>query len=300
MIVLKEHSINAYKLTFKGTGMEKSRDIIFTKLIRPATYWLMFLLHGSFVQDQKLRYKSMYSYPDIAGKHALLFGCWEGWNIDAAVNLAKERVGNQNLGCFLDIGANLGVYSVNLAEHFEKTYAFEPAVIARHVLQANVLSNKLGHSIEVVELGLSNDKTTLEFFVDPANSGMSSLVKSPTNADFEKTMIDLVRGDDFLKDKNSHKVSFMKVDVENHEFEVLQGLTNTIERDKPLIQLELDGASEIAKKIDSYLKDLGYTQKLVLKDTYFTKFLRKFFGIYPSPVEIDVLEKRFYQAVWYT
>ena len=273
---------------------------LFRKAIRPVTYYLMFRLHSLYTKDQKSRYKSMYSYPDIAGKHALVNGCWEGWNIDAAINLAKQRVGNQNLGCFMDIGANLGVYSVNLAEHFEKTYAFEPALIARHVLQANVLSNKLGQSIEVVELGLSNDATTLEFFVDPANSGMSSLVKSRANADFEKTRIDVVRGDDFLKDKNSHKVSLMKVDVENHEFEVLQGLTKTIERDKPLIQLEIDGASEAAKKIDSYLKDLGYTKKLVLKDTYFTKFLRKYFGIYPSPVEIDGLEERFYQAVWYT
>ena len=279
--------------------MKKSRDFLFRKLIRPATYYLMFRLYSLFVQDQKIRYKNMYSYPDIAGKYALLSGCWEGWNIDAALNLVRHRFGNEPLGCFMDIGANLGVYSVNLAEHFEKTYAFEPAVIARHVLRANVLSNRLGHSVEVVELGLSNEEKSLEFYVDPANSGMSSLVKSHANADFEKTTIDLVRGDDFLKHKDTHKIYFMKVDVENHEFEVLQGLTGTIKRDKPLIQLEVDGSNEVAEKIDSYLKDLGYARKLVLKDTIFTKIQRKFFGIYPGPVEVAILEKKFYQAVWY-
>ena len=280
--------------------MKKSRDVFFIRLIRPATYWFLFVLYDLFIQDQRLRYKSTYSYPDIAGKHSLLNGCWEGWNIDAAYGLLKRRVGNQNLGCFMDIGANLGVYSVNLAEYFEKTYAFEPAVIARHVLKANVLSNKLAQRIEVVDLGLSNEQATAEFFVDPANSGMSSLVKSRANADFEKTTIDLVRGDDFLKEKRSSKVSYMKIDVENHELEVLQGLASTIARDKPLIQLELDGASERYDKIDIYLKNLGYSSKLVHNYTLFNRFLRKYFGIYPDLVEVDVLEKRFYQAVWYT
>lgn len=272
---------------------------LFRMLIRPVTYFLMFQLHSLYIKDQKLRYKSTYSYPDIAGKYSLINGCWEGWNIDAVINILKQHAGYQNLGCFLDVGANLGVYSVNLAEHFKKTYAFEPAVIARHILKANVLSNKLEDSIEIVELGLSNNNTTLEFFVDPANSGMSSLDKSRTSANFEKTFIDVVRGDNFLKDLK-HKVSFIKIDVENHELEVLQGLTDTIKRDKPLIQVELDGTSESAKKIDSFLKDLGYTQKLALKDNYLTKIMRKFFGVYSKPVLIDILDKKFYQAVWYT
>ncbi len=54
----------------------------------------------------------------------------------------------------------------------------------------------------------------------------------------------------------SHPVSLIKIDVEGHEFEVIKGMANLLERDKPVLIIE-GSRSEV----DKLLKGLGYSDK---------------------------------------
>ena len=101
------------------------------------------------------------------------------------------------MGTFLDVGANLGCYSVNLADNFETVLSFEPAPIARRVLEANILSNCLTNClVKPVAVGNQNGEISLHY--NPENSGMASVnpLHQSENTKYEKVAI--VRLDDAI------------------------------------------------------------------------------------------------------
>ncbi len=52
-------------------------------------------------------------------------------------------------------------------------------------------------------------------------------------------------------------VSFIKIDVEKHEFEVLKGAVETLKRDKPVLYIEIH-TKELVSQILPFLSNLGY------------------------------------------
>jgi FkbM family methyltransferase len=123
---------------------------------------------------------------------------------------------------FLDIGANIGIFAANIAKFRVlfpdfKIYAFEPNLDTAARLRANVES--LG--VEVFEIALSDRNGTLEF-VDGAMSNVFSTVEnaSPYSITGERRVCECRRLADLPIQGDS---LVMKIDVEGHEWEVLQG-----------------------------------------------------------------------------
>ena len=57
-----------------------------------------------------------------------------------------------------------------------------------------------------------------------------------------------------------NKISFIKIDVEGHELEVIEGAKNTIKRDKPVLLVEIEKQytkKEVAESIN-FINSLGY------------------------------------------
>src|SRR6056300_1027810 len=54
--------------------------------------------------------------------------------------------------------------------------------------------------------------------------------------------------------------SVVKIDVEGHELEVLEGAKETLEKHKPMILIELLPHIENSKKARAFLEELGYTE----------------------------------------
>jgi hypothetical protein len=68
-----------------------------------------------------------------------------------------------------------------------------------------------------------------------------------------ETKVDCRRLDDIYK---GGRVSIIKIDVEGHELQVLEGARDTIKRDLPTILIEIHEYDE--SKVPSLLKELGY------------------------------------------
>jgi len=60
-------------------------------------------------------------------------------------------------------------------------------------------------------------------------------------------------------------IDIIKIDVEGHELEVLQGMSKMLKRDKPKIIIELLSEKDILKS-DKFLKELGYKFKMRCDD----------------------------------
>jgi FkbM family methyltransferase len=158
-------------------------------------------------------------------------------------------------GAAIDVGANIGFYTFRMSRCFAHVYAFEPNAFVSSPIRAARLAN-----VSLFDLGLSNLEETAELHIPVVGkvvlSGWASL--KPGNCpDAERHLVrrvDLTTLDRFdLAD-----VALIKIDVEGHEFEVLQGARATIEKSHPLLIVEIK-ASRFAL-VNALLSGYGYSR----------------------------------------
>lgn len=137
----------------------------------------------------------------------------------------------------LDIGANIGWYSLNLSKEFKnvRIFAFEPVPKTYNYLRSNVILNNIT-GIDIYNLGFSDNEKDINIFLNPDCSGNSSLANlsgSTENIICKFTTVDL-----FVR-KNNLKIDFIKCDVEGAELLVFKGAIEMLKRDKPVVFTEM-------------------------------------------------------------
>lgn len=155
---------------------------------------------------------------------------WESYLIQKALSYLKDD------SVILDIGANIGVWSINLATKQRKIYSFEPFKSSYMALCGNIFLNKLEANITPYNIALTDDiNINYEFKLDEeCNIGGVRLIKkekdtiNPFN-DIKLSTIDML---------NLEKLDLIKLDVEGHELKVLKGGIETIKKCKPIIFFE--------------------------------------------------------------
>lgn len=148
----------------------------------------------------------------------------------------------------LDIGANIGINSICYKKIFKasKIYSFEPIKKTFNALRKNVNKNNLSKSIKTFNFGLSDKKQKASLSIPTKEQGerykyfLNSGLYSIHGKGKEKIRVNLQTLDQFVNKQKMKKVDFIKIDVEGHEFEILQGALNTIKKFKPIIQSEFN------------------------------------------------------------
>jgi FkbM family methyltransferase len=173
-------------------------------------------------------------------------------------------------GQVLDIGANLGTFCVPLAQKIPalKFHAFEPQRIIYYQLCANTIINSLDN-MYTYEAGLSNQEADIELdvpdYTTETNIGAFSIDKEVRENEYEcktsggKEKIILMTLDSI----GFENVRLIKLDVEGHELEVLQGSIETIKANNyPPIIFEAwtwkPWYQEKRKALFEYLESYGY------------------------------------------
>lgn len=156
----------------------------------------------------------------------------------------------------IDVGANVGFYTLRLCGLGAKVSAFEPNSAARSVLHHNVRLNGVESSVQVFPfaLGAENGEAALTTDLDCANH-LSTL--DGTGSSIERVQL---RALDRLMDDNrdwftDNGLTVLKVDVEGHDAEVLLGARRLIATGYPVVLVETwDGGRQIRR----FLEQLGY------------------------------------------
>ena len=136
----------------------------------------------------------------------------------------------------LDIGANIGNHSLFFAKFLdcEKVHSFEPFPSNITLLQKN-MSNFTNKS-KIYEFALSNKEGSLPLYnSQEGNFGGFSLHNYSNAISF---LVNPSINVFTLDSLNLSNISMIKIDVENHENEVLEGATQTILNNKPIIFIE--------------------------------------------------------------
>lgn len=147
-----------------------------------------------------------------------------------------DRVLGPRRGLALDIGANRGYYSYALARRLGRVVAFEP----NPAVVADLL--RLGApNLEVHNVALSSQEGCLDLFVPRVNGveqhGWASFDREnlPGAADYRVLPVRVATLDSF----RLVGVSFVKIDVEGHEAEVLRGAADTLASSRPRVLIEV-------------------------------------------------------------
>ena len=161
---------------------------------------------------------------------------------------------------FFDVGANIGIYCFLAARYGlpdAKIFAFEPQPQCIKYLNKTISLNDWENKLSVFNLGLGDKKAELELYLSGTGSTFDNSFND--NADSKKITIPVDTLDNQVEKLNIKKIDFLKIDVEGFEQKVLEGGLKTIERDKPIIFLEIaDHVRGRNYRNPNYEKTLGW------------------------------------------
>jgi len=168
----------------------------------------------------------------------------------------------------IDVGVYRGVYSYEMAKYSKIVYAFEPNPIIFKDIEKNL--KKIIKNIKLYNVALSNKEGLVSLNVPIRNKdynrknyeeyfqmGRASNHIDNTMDEIESFNVETKKLDSF---GFTNKISFIKIDVEGHEFEVIKGAENTIKENKPVLLVEIVEEYTKTKVIDTldYINSLGY------------------------------------------
>jgi FkbM family methyltransferase len=169
-------------------------------------------------------------------------------------------------GIILNIGANIGFYSVHLANSFahNEIISVEPNPEAYGTLKKNVEINNLINRIKIFNVCISDKTGTIPFTIIRGKSEYSSINdiihKSVIK---EKKEVIEVKSFTLKEITQGKKISLILMDVEGSEHLILENSKEIIEKDRPYILCECNdsllkkfGSSSL--KLTLMLNGLGY------------------------------------------
>jgi FkbM family methyltransferase len=164
----------------------------------------------------------------------------------------------------LDIGANIGYTTLAMLKRAKKVIAVEPDPHNFNILKLNVYENRYLAKCELYQIGLSNVNKEMDFWL-ASKPNLSSITKNRYS--IKSIRIQLKTLTKLLGDV---KVDFIKMDIEGHEVEVLEGgidyFSKTQHRVKILFELHPYTYSEnhsLANILRRYFK-MGFNTKYVV------------------------------------
>jgi len=168
----------------------------------------------------------------------------------------------------IDVGVYRGVYSYEMSKYSKIVHSFEPNPILLSHIEKNLkkiikninfynfaLSDE--HSIVPLKVPIRNKNYNKDNYEEHYQMGRASIHNENKFDDFEVFNVECQKLDNF---NFSNKISFIKIDVEGHEMEVIKGAEKTIKNNKPILLVEIE-EQYTKKNINDtlrYINSLGY------------------------------------------
>lgn len=165
--------------------------------------------------------------------HSIFFGLEE-----ESKNYIFKTV-KSNFNC-LDIGANIGEVSLNLAKICAqgKVYSFEPTKNTFEKLNKNIQLNSF-NNITAFNFGIGRNEAEFPIYqFQEGNDGANRIIMNAESN--QNNILEIIKIKSL--DQISHefpKIDLIKIDVEGFENEVIEGALNYIDQHRPILIIEL-------------------------------------------------------------
>lgn len=168
----------------------------------------------------------------------------------------------------VDIGANVGTYTVELQKNSKKVISFEP-------LKENIsyLKNLIKDNVKIFNYALSNKNKFAYIYIPKINFNFDYALATLNYKNIinfknqKKIKIKLIKFDQlFFNIFSSREIDFIKIDVEGHELEVLKGMNNFLKKNKPIFLIEIEKRHNLSyNEVYKFLTERNY-KSFVLKE----------------------------------
>jgi FkbM family methyltransferase len=143
----------------------------------------------------------------------------------------KKHLGLKQGGIMLDIGANIGWYTLVMAKECGlKIYSFEPDPFNFSVLKKNIKNNQIT-GVEVFQNAIADRETKMKLHLYKSyNSGRHSLIDHGKTGKFVE--VDTITIDGFMEKHglSAEPVELFKIDIEGFEMAAFRGAKETLKR----------------------------------------------------------------------
>lgn len=237
-------------------------------------------------------------FDNVVGQYLELAGEWEQTHL----SIIKELIPTGSDVLYLDVGANIGAWTVPLAKHAAggTVVAFEATREVALFLGANIVLNGVQNAfVEHVVVGEEEGvHPTIELTLQTqqmeqretsfATFSVGSLKEELKKGNNIKTLSTPgIVLDNYYDEKLKRCPDFIKMDIENHEFYALKGARRMLAACRPVLLLEI-GCYHLNKSIILLLDSLGYSMSWL-----FAPFVRPDFEFNGMTVNDIILNKLF-------
>jgi FkbM family methyltransferase len=161
------------------------------------------------------------------------FGAYE------PVDFAMVRALMPSGGTFMDVGANIGWYSLHVAvrDPAARVLAVEPVPTSFRWLQAAVALNGVSN-VECHQFAVGERTGTTVLYVDPSIAGAASAAPSEHRETADAVECSVVTLDGFVAE-HAATVDFLKLDIEGGELAALRGASRLLASQRPIVFAEM-------------------------------------------------------------
>ncbi len=168
----------------------------------------------------------------------------------------------------IDVGVYRGVYSYELGKEFKHVHSFEPNPLLYPFLKKNL--TKIIRNMTLYNYAASDATGEIELKIPVRNKsifksnyeelyqlGAATIHNKNKIKDFNSLKVKKIKLDDILGDKS---ISFIKIDVEGHEREVINGSKRIIANNKPnlLVEIEEKHSKNPVEGTINFINNFGY------------------------------------------
>jgi FkbM family methyltransferase len=177
---------------------------------------------------------------------------------------------------FIDVGANCGFYSVlgSLWNPNLKVISFEPVPQIFSRLKKNILRNRLQGRVHCENIALSSKSGTATLFLPPGEGLDPETTGTLVSESWQATQVSpllvevqTMRFDEY-ETRHPTRVDLIKIDVEDFEADVLEGMRAVIARDRPFIVCEILPRPHRNQRTWKILEDLNYQPYWITPEGY--------------------------------
>jgi FkbM family methyltransferase len=229
----------------KGKGLIRRRLVLPLLPPSPATFETA-LPNGARIHRR---------YQEMLGWMTLMDGGYEQGEAQIARTLVQPGT------VAFDVGANVGVMTLQLADRAAKVIAIEASGENVLRLRENVALNGIDN-VEVIEAAANDTGTgVIPLYVSTDSAFHSTTQPSDVIAAAGAVMVKAITVDAVWESLGCPAVSFMKVDVDGGELEVLRGAVRLLARDRPALLVET--VENLGEEKAGWLGTHGYFEAAV-------------------------------------
>ena len=170
----------------------------------------------------------------------------------------------------IDVGANVGLYTLVAASAGASVVAFEPNPPTRRRLERNLALNAAGGRVSVDARALSDVEGVGTLFDDPHadtnayNFGLASFSDANVGGAGKAKAVQSTTLDRVVLERGIQKIDWIKMDIQGAELLALRGARTALERFRPKVLMEFDpfcanNMGWTRADLDAYLDSVGYS-----------------------------------------